>query len=446
MRSDKRPRNDPPNIQGGFTFTPSGRRRKGSQLNGMGHRSVGNIEELTRMEKILDEWTPYTSISHTETGRWHTPRTGLQGCGGLRGHSGLGRRGKVFSLAGNSEIEPSNLKKVEATECKVQRRNYIGRRERETSIWDMCDNEGRGREIYDVTGSNRCTVPSHKMVASLDKLDGRKSRTVHSERKPWGYRQDKVPTIKKNHYGSVEDRIMRKQDEVQLTMVRNPIRHRTNWLTEATLKKLDDYHSDNLSENSYTIRKTTLNVPKENIPVENTHLAGREGKDTYKPQWPPLDMQKEREQGKEEEKRGKQGEKEEEEEDYGFVKRGILFWDSKQRRREEESENKVHNTKWRDKEADKCVREEEWIYKEHDTKWVAKADSNIWKKNQRQRKLEAERMFSENKKMIDIREQKYETRKDHKVPGNYWRIGYGDRGLNRELKVVRMSNEQLTSF
>lgn len=293
-------------------------------------------------------------------------------------------------------------------------------------------------------GEKRNAHPRQKTIASADKACSREGSVDQRDGTHWRYRQDKVPTIRRNHYGSVEDRIMRRRDELQLTTPRVQTQHRTNWLTEETIRKLEDYHSDNLSDLSYTTRKTAPNVPKAKIyPVENACLGSKEEVNTYRPRRHSFDLREEKEHGEEEEKRG---EHEEEEEEYGFVKRGILFWDAERRRREEESEKKVVKAKWTEKEADKCVREEEWIYKEQDTVWVAKADRNIRMKNQRERKLEAERKLTENKRVKDMRERKYETRKSNKTPGNYWRIGYGDRGLNKELKVVRISDEQLTSF
>ncbi|XP_050686779.1 uncharacterized protein LOC126980689 [Eriocheir sinensis] len=405
------------------------------------------------MEKILDEWTPYASINHIEAGRWHTPRAGLRGRGGLGGRGefiGLG----AITLSGKSEIGASNPKRGLAGGSLVQRKEYIGRREKENGFGDLYGNE-RGGEMRGVTGSNRHTFPEgdrrdtrarHKTITSGDQGDGRESSVDYRGGQPWRYRQDKVPTIRRNHYGSVEDKIMRRRDELQVTTARTPTQHRTNWLTEATIRKLEDYHSDNLSDVSYTTRKTALSVPKAKIPVDHVPLASREEMNTYKPRRPPFDLQKEKEHGEEGEGKRVEQQEVEEEEEYGFVKRGILFWDAERRRREEESEKKVLKAKWTEKEPDKCVREEEWIYKEQDTVWVAKADRNIRMKNQRERKLEAERMFTENKRVKDMRERKYETRKANKTPGNYWRIGYGDRGLNKELKVVRISDEQLTSF
>ncbi|MPC44738.1 hypothetical protein E2C01_038418 [Portunus trituberculatus] len=68
-------------LEEGFSFTPCKSRRGHSHLNQQGHRSVGDIEELTRMEKILDEWTPYPSINHIAGSQWHTPRAGLRARG-----------------------------------------------------------------------------------------------------------------------------------------------------------------------------------------------------------------------------------------------------------------------------------------------------------------------------------------------------------------------------
>ena len=411
------------------------------------------------MEKILDEWTPYASINHIEARSCHNPRAGLRGDFGGRGRF-IGRGGVI------SEMEANNTKRRTAAERSLQQREYeyIRSRERNNNFQDLVgierktvllEGEGGGRregrgvghsivrgELQGATTSNGLSFPQYdqrntetkrKTATIGDKIHSGRSEDQQG-RSSWRYRQDHLPVIKRNIYGKVEDKIIRKQEEVTVPTTRAPMQNRTNWLTEATLKKLEDYHSDNFSDISYNSIKNRMNVPPVRTRDKGKSRNNNEEIDMYKSWRTRVCLQEDKKQENEKEP----------EEEYGFVKRGILFWDAERRRREEERDKKVRTAKWTEKEANKSVREEEWIYKEQDTVWIAKTDTNI-RKNHRERKLDDEK-FTENSNANSTRERKYETRRGNKSKRNYWRIGYGDKGLNKELKVVRISNEQLTNF
>lgn len=245
----------------------------------------------------------------------------------------------------------------------------------------------------------------------------------------WRYRQEtaRLQREKKAKSGSVQGKVARKKEE-RLSTIRatRTNEYRNNWLAEASMKRLEDFYNDDFTQFNDRDKRVSeiTEAPGTMILKVAATASSRDGRDSCSLRSGSVP----------------------EDEDFGYVKRGIRFWDGQRRHREEDKEKKVRIAKWRQKEEEKRVREEEWILKEEDTVWVSKADKNIRMKNQRERKLDAERTYRENKTIGNRRERVYETRKGLQTQGNYWRIGYGDKGLDKELKVVRICDEQMTRF
>lgn len=364
---------------------------------GRGHthhrvRSVGDIEELTRMERILDEWTPYASLNHV-----HDART--QSIGG-REHSTGGGRGYIIS--GGRGLEGQKAPVDAARRGEGHEGRYGGGRvvfpDHNAPLSSF-----KGTSDFRGTGSLGMLSEVDSMMSSDSRIKERKGRGV----------------------SSVEGKIARKREENQMVLrPRKSYEYQTKWLSGAN--NSDEEYTEQIFRNE----KTTENADS---------ADARERTSTKGTQCVYDDILRERKLiNKSQEDSG---------DEHLSVKRGIRFWDGDRKERDGERERKIRiATSWKQRDEEKCVREEEWIYREEDTVWVRRADRNTRLKNQKERMIEAERNNAESRGRGNTRQRMYDTPRGMKDAGSYWRIGYGERGIGKELKVVRINDEQLTSF
>lgn len=359
-------------------------------------RSVGDIEELTRMERILDEWTPYASLNHVDE-----RHDGRKQGGGGRGRSmgsGLGH------ITGGGRGPEGLGRPVDAARRGERQGGVYGRGRVEYSGHNAPLSSFKGSSDFGGTGSLGVLHEGESLASSDGRSRERKGRGI----------------------SSVEGKIARKREERQLVLrPKRSYEYQTKWLSEAN--QSDEEYSEQLFRNE----KDTENAGSADA-GERTSTKGTQC--VYD------DILKERKlmMNKSQEDFG---------DEHLSVKRGIRFWDGERKEREAERERKIRiATSWKQRDEEKCVREEEWIYREEDTVWVRKADRNTRLKNQKERMMEAERNSIESRGKGNTRQRIYDTPRGMKDAGNYWRIGYGERGIGKELKVVRINDEQLTSF
>nr|XP_045583355.1 uncharacterized protein LOC123746119 [Procambarus clarkii] len=434
------------------------------------------------MEKILDEWTPYASLDHVHTGHWRT--LGVGGRGGGRGRG-----------AENNE----HFRNEKIGGCREFR---------------CISQQGRRGDTSAGAIDPRLAAKNHDGITTDENDDSRERR-----RSSWRYRQEAsgLTRDRRARCGSAEGRAARKMMGASQPDRNSELRN--NWLTEASVNHIDDFHSDDftdrnssdrslirshrnfhsdnflgLSSREKNLARSLKDLYSDDVTLNNRERQHTRNHDNFhcdvlsdinsRDKNSMISLSMSRSAPKEINSSNKMlcattqtpltmslkkptsitsldvrelnawmsGSNAEDEDedaaDFGYVKRGIRFWDAERRQREEEREKKMRVAKWRQKEEEKRVREEEWIYKEEDTVWVAKADKSIRQKNQRERQLQEERTSAEDrsKKAREMKERLYSTRKGLQSQGNYWRIGYGDKAINKELRVVRISDEQLTSF
>lgn len=357
---------------------------------------MGDIEELTRMERILDEWTPYASLNHVR--ERHDSRT--QGDGG-RGHNMASGRGHI-TCDGRGPVVPG--RPVDAAR----------RGEGQGGLY------GGGCAGYPVHGA-----PLSSFKGSSD-FRGTGSLGVLHEDQSLASSDGRSKERRGRGASSVEGKIARKREERQMVLrPKRSYEYQTKWLSEAN--QSDEEYSEQFFRNDKEMENAGSPDAGERTSTKGTQCA-------YD------DILKERKLmlNKSQEDFG---------DEHLSVKRGIRFWDGERKQREAERERKIRiATSWKQRDEEKCVREEEWIYREEDTVWVRKADRNTRLKNQKERMMEAERNTIDSRGKGNTQQRMYDTPRGMKDAGSYWRIGYGERGIGKELKVVRINDEQLTSF
>ncbi|XP_068226799.1 uncharacterized protein [Palaemon carinicauda] len=528
-----------PVSQDGFSFTP-GESGRGIALNRQRGRSVGDIEELTRMEKILDEWTPYASLDHVggvrprgygQAARVHQDGSGAKALNrpALRqtGHNlrhssqslGVNLRSFSADLQMTSAVADSRYRKksyenhhyqntrgrdfkpiaitdigrmnTSKTPVEVKRdgvdhqaqtkgnttqisrqhnsldsqsgpmENGLHQRRKQSAFISQRDNGSltseetsydnrsfQGENGFHDTGTHSFIKAWHdsegirwgssrsgKLVVNEDKWIVRdvtgqfyRESFVNShdtERKNtlWGQSSDdkKMQVDKKGRAGGVEGKITRKKEEKQ----RRNKENRPNWLTEDTMRKIEDYHSDEFTEKYIKGNKMLAN--------KSTQVKFEKNPSKI------MTFDKGSKNWKVEHGDNTNGE------DFRFVKRGIRFWDGEKR----ETDCSPERTKKIGASSRKRKDEEAWDPRDEDTVWVQKADKSIRLKNLKERLHGAEKTGSA------VQEKNTATKKDKVLGGtlgiqegrgNYWRIGHGEKAMSKELQVVSTSDEQLTSF